>query len=254
MAMARLLVIQHLEREGPGQFAAAAAARGWQLEVLRPDLAQPLRDPLDDEILLVLGGPMGVAQLGDPALAWLAEEVALLKRVLARQQPVIGICLGAQLLAHAAGGTVEPLTCGVPALQVREVGWGAVSFLGDPSQEPLLRGLEASELMLHWHGDRVRLPAGAELLGSTLLCPEQIFRLGARAYGLQCHGEVLERDLQRWLEEDAAYVAAALGPGGVERIHADTRRWGARAERQGRRLIDNLLDLLVQTTPASPLS
>lgn len=244
--MPRLLVIQHLEREGPGQFAAAAAARGWGLEVLRPDLGQPLRDPRPDDILLVLGGPMGVAQIGDPALAWLAEEVALLQRVLAQQQPVIGICLGAQLLAHAAGGTVEPLTCGDPPVAVRELGWGAVSFHGDPSQEPLLRGLEASELMLHWHGDRVRLPAAAALLGSTLLCPEQIFRLGARAYGLQCHVEVLPGDLQRWLEEDVAYVAGALGSGGSERVQADARRWGARAARQGRRLIDNLLDLLVQ--------
>ncbi|EDY38111.1 glutamine amidotransferase, class I [Cyanobium sp. PCC 7001] len=102
--------------------------------------------------------------------------------------------------------------------------------------------------MLHWHGDRVRLPSTAQLLASTLLCPEQIFRLGPRAYGLQCHVEVLPGDLDRWLLEDGAYVEAALGPGGAERIRLEAHHWGERCRRQGRRLIDNLLDRLAPGT------
>jgi GMP synthase-like glutamine amidotransferase len=239
-----LLAIQHLDREGPGLFAEAAAARGWQLRVSRPDRGDPLPDPGAGDVLLVLGGPMGVAQIDDPAYPWLATEVELLRHVLERRHPVVGICLGAQLLVHAAGGVVEPLGAGEPPVAIREVGWGAVSFTVAPEQEPLLRGLDPSEVMLHWHGDRVRLPATAQLLASTLLCPEQIFRLGPRAYGLQCHVEVLPGDLERWLQEDGAYVEAALGPGGAERIRLEAHRWGERCRRQGRRLIDNLLDLL----------
>ncbi|EDY39532.1 glutamine amidotransferase class-I [Cyanobium sp. PCC 7001] len=123
-----LLAIQHLDREGPGLFAEAAAARGWELRVSRPDRGDPLPDPGAGDVLLVLGGPMGVAQIGDPAYPWLAAEVELLRRVLERRHPVVGICLGAQLLVHAAGGVVEPLSAGEPPVAIREVGWGAVSF------------------------------------------------------------------------------------------------------------------------------
>ncbi|MFQ6539173.1 MULTISPECIES: type 1 glutamine amidotransferase [Aphanothece] len=240
--MPRLLVVQHLEREGPGLFAQAAAARGWELQVFRPDRGEPLPEPGPGDLLLVLGGPMGVAQIGDPALPWLAAEVALLERVLRQQRPVVGICLGAQLLAHAAGGAVEPLAIGTAATPVREVGWGAVSFSRTPEQEPLLVGLDPSELVLHWHGDRILLPEGATLLASSLLCREQMFRLGSRALGLQFHVELLPDDLERWLQEDGAYVEEALGPAGAVRLREEAGRWGDRARRQGRRLIDNLLD------------
>jgi GMP synthase-like glutamine amidotransferase len=239
-----LLVLQHLDREGPGLFAEAAAARGWGLRVCRPDRGEPLPDPGAGDVLLVLGGPMGVAQIGDPAFAWLGQEVELLCHVLERRHPVVGVCLGAQLLVKAAGGAVEALSAGDPPIPIREVGWGAVTFRTDAAQEPLLRGLDPSEVMLHWHGDRVLLPATAQLLASTLHCPEQIFRLGPQAFGLQCHVEVLPGDLERWLQEDGAYVEAALGQGGAERIRREARIWGARSRRQGRRLIDNLLDLL----------
>ena len=103
--MTRLVVLQHLDREGPGLFAVEALARGWEVLICRLDQgdAVPPLGPADR--LLVLGGPMGVADVGDPAFPWLAAEVELLREVLRRDQPVIGVCLGAQLLALAAGGT-----------------------------------------------------------------------------------------------------------------------------------------------------
>ena len=206
----------------------------------------------EGNLLLVLGGPMGVADLGNPAYPWLAAEVELLRQALHRQQPLIGVCLGAQLLALAAGGTAIPLQVGDPPRPLREVGFGAISWRVDPAADGaaalLLQGLAASELVLHWHGDRCVLPPQAELLASSLHCPEQAFRIGARAVGLQFHIELLPEQLELWLSHDRTYVLEALGADGVERIRADGRRWGAQVARQGGRLIANLYDLLTQST------
>jgi GMP synthase-like glutamine amidotransferase len=246
--MTRLVVLQHLEREGPGLFAAEAARRGWPIRIVRLDLGDSLPQLEPDDLLLVLGGPMGVADLGDPAYPWLEGEVELLRHALARQQPLIGICLGAQLLALAAGGTAIPLQVGEPARPLREVGFGAISWCVDPALDPaagqLLRGLAASELVLHWHGDRCLLPPQAELLASSLHCREQAFRIGARAVGLQFHVEVQPDQLELWLEQDRNYVLEALGHGGVEAIRANARRWGTQVTRQGQQLLTNLLDHL----------
>lgn len=250
--MTRLVVLQHLEPEGPGLFAVEARRRGWPIHTLRLDRGDPLPELQPDDLLLVLGGPMGVADLGNPAYPWLAAEVELLRQALHRQQPLIGVCLGAQLLALAAGGTAIPLQVGDPPRPLREVGFGAISWRVDPAADGaaalLLQGLAASELVLHWHGDRCVLPPQAELLASSLHCPEQAFRIGARAVGLQFHIELLPEQLELWLSHDRTYVLEALGADGVERIRADGRRWGAQVARQGGRLIANLYDLLTQST------
>lgn len=250
--MTRLVVLQHLEPEGPGLFAAEARRRGWPVHTLRLDQGDPLPVLQPDDLLLVLGGPMGVADVGNPAYPWLEAEVDLLRQALARQHPLIGVCLGAQLLALAAGGTAIPLQVGDPPQPLREVGFGAISWRVDPQQDPgaaqLLRGLAASELVLHWHGDRCVLPPQAELLASSLHCPEQAFRIGARAVGLQFHIELLPEQLELWLSHDRTYVLEALGADGVERIRADGLRWGPQVARQGGRLIANLYDLLTQST------
>ena len=242
--MTRLVVLQHLEREGPGLFARDAEARGWQVLSCRLDQGDPLPVLGPDDRLLVLGGPMGVADVGDPAFPWLAAEVELLREVLRRGQPVIGVCLGAQLLALAAGGTAVPLAVGEPPRPLREVGFGAVSWLVDPECDPLLRGLGAHELVLHWHGDRCLLPPQAELLASSLHCREQAFRLGPRAIGLQFHVEVEPPMLERWLAEDGDYVVAALGLDGPARLRAEGERWAEALQQRGRRLVANLLDQL----------
>ena len=240
----RLVVLQHLEPEGPGLFALEAVERGWPVQVVRLDRGEALPRLEASDLLLVLGGPMGVGDLGDPAYPWLEGEVELLRQALAAGVPLIGVCLGAQLLALAAGGTAVPLQVGEPARPLREVGYGAITWHGDPATDPWLRGLEASELVLHWHGDRCVLPAHAELLASSLHCREQAFRIGRRAVGLQFHVELEPRQLERWLEHDRTYVLEALGADGVERIRADTVRWGARVARRGRRLVANLFDQL----------
>jgi GMP synthase-like glutamine amidotransferase len=198
-------------------------------------------------VLVVMGGPMGVADLGDPAYPFLDAEVELLRRRIAADAPVLGVCLGAQLLAHAAGARVYPNTRpsarpGGAPLRVYEVGWAPVDFLA--AGEPALAGLGAHEVMLHWHGDTFELPAGATLLASTPQCRNQAFRLGRRIYGVQFHCEVDRPLVEAFTREDAAYIAQANGPEGQARIAADTDRLFARFREVSGRLIANLVDQL----------
>lgn len=243
--MRRLVVLQHAPHEGPARVKSAFERAGFEAEVKRLDLGVPVPTSTDGmDALVVLGGSMGVGDRGDPQYPFLGPEIALLERAIEQDFPTLGICLGAQLLAAAAGARVYP---NAPAGSViREVGWGAVHFTKSASEEAVLDGLDASELMLHWHGDTFDLPRGATLLASTLHCPNQMLRLKTRVFGVQFHPEVDESDILRWVEEDAEYVEGALGPGGAARIVADTKRFLPRLRRNGDRLLDNLVRAMIR--------
>ena len=125
---------------------------------------------------------------------------------------------------------------------------GAIHWLEKPSKEPLLRGLQPSELVLHWHGDRIHLPSTATLLGSSLHCPEQVFRLAQSAIGVQCHFELSRSHLERWIEEDHDYIVSAMGLNGPQRLRQDNKRFGESVQQQGRIFIRNTLRLLSART------
>lgn len=242
------IVLAHLDRESPGRLAVLAARRGLAIDIRSVADGDPVPTNLTSgELLIVMGGPMGVADVGNPRYPYLEPEVALLRGALAARQPVLGICLGAQLLAHAAGSRVYPMTRPGPAGErrpAREVGFAPVRYLGVDC-EPALLGLQQEEIVLHWHGDTFDLPAGAVRLAETDVCPNQAFRIGDHAFGLQFHPEVDAAMAQRWAEEDADFVAAALGPGGPARIIAEAEGAAGRMRTPGDRLLDNILDRLI---------
>ena len=243
-----LLVIQHVDREGPDRIEALARERGMAIDTLRPDRGDPLPRPTDcpDTIALVLGGPMGVNERHHPGLDWLQLELNWLNAWHRQGKPVIGICLGAQMLAVAAGGSVEPLQVGQPPRPLKELGFGSIHWVVGSDDEPLLRGLDPSETVLHWHGDRIVLPDDAQLLGSSLHCAEQVFRIGRHAIGLQCHVEVSGPSLKRWISEDHAYVVSALGSHGPEQLQKDWTAFGETNIRHSQRLLINCLDALLR--------
>jgi GMP synthase (glutamine-hydrolysing) len=235
----RAIVLQHTPTEGPDRVGELAVEQGMTLDVRHVYRGDAVPANLDaGEILIVMGGPMGVSDAGDARFPYLAPELALLEKLVARDRPVLGICLGSQLLARAAGARVYPAAR-------REVGWAPVRFIG-VEREPALRGLQGEETMLHWHGDTFDLPDGAVHLAATKICPHQAFRLRQHLFGLQFHCELRGDTIATWVRDDADYVAGANGPGGGERILADTERFMPAAARAGDLLLRNILATFAQ--------
>ena len=190
----RVLAFRHVPHEGAGHLETVLAARGISLQyadLYLPDFEPP--DPAAFHGLIFLGGPMSV---NDPLpfLRW--EELALLDAV-NRGQPVLGICLGAQLAAKALGARVQPNPH-------KEIGWFEIELTPAASGDPLFAGLPGAACVFHWHGETFDLPQGAVLLASSALCRHQAFRIGEWTYGLQFHPEITPAMIAEWCAQDAS--------------------------------------------------
>jgi len=183
----RLLVLQHLEIEGPGLFEQFAKERNFKIEIIRLDNKNALPQTKNGDLILIMGGPMGVKDIGSDRYPWLKLERDFIKKELENERPIVGVCLGAQLLASAAGGDVEILKYGSPPKALPEIGWSQIFI--DKSNKDFKALFEDSFHVLHWHGDRILLPNKAVLIASSARCKEQFFRIGNFAYGLQFHIE-----------------------------------------------------------------
>jgi GMP synthase-like glutamine amidotransferase len=210
---------------------------GYGLEIVEAHQGAPLPTDLGaQDLLVVMGGPMGVADIGKPEHPWLEPVAELLRRRLAHGWPNIGVCLGMQLIAHAAGAKVAPMA-ETDGRRRREVGWGPLRMVGT---DAVTAGLPAEMEVLHWHGDACELPRGATLLASTPACPVQMFRLGS-TIGMQFHPEIDGATACIWAAEDAEFVRAANGPDGVFALQTVSPAAGARSEKLRRRLLAQVI-------------
>ena len=240
-----LLVIQHVDREGPDRIADWACDKGITIQRIRPDRGEalPAVETQKPAVAVMMGGPMGVNERQQPGLDWLEQELAWLKQWLAQGRPALGICLGAQLLCVASGGSVEPLSAGDPAHPLKEVGFGPISWQKAAAEVTWLQGIPTHQLVLHWHGDRCRLSEHAELLASTLHCPEQAFQIGQHGVGLQFHVEASPASVEQWIEADQAFIRSAGSS--AARIRSDQEHFQSSLDREGNRLLDQLLNHLM---------
>ena len=210
--MRRTVVIQHEPGEGPGTL-------GTLLEdvlLVRAWAGEPI--PEDADALVVLGGGMGVSD--QDRLPWLRDELRLLKQCVSLQKPVLGICLGSQLLAASLGGTVA-------RAGFKEIGFYRVRLSPAAREDALFSGAPESFVAFHWHGDAFTLPPGAVELGGSTMTPLQAFRFGERAWGVQFH-----------LETDPSVLGAMVdgGTGELEETGVDRELLLQQAERELPRL------------------
>jgi len=193
--MARVLVLQHTAHEGLGRLQDWLPAAGVDVHPIHPYLGHRVPQSVEGDALVVLGGPMGAYD--DEVAPWLPATRSLIATAIDDGVPMLGICLGAQLLAVAAGGSVERGALGP------ELGLGTVTV----SQPDVL--LPSGELpVVQWHFDTVtRLPDSAALLGSSSRYAAQAFRVGEVAWGLQFHIEATPEMVGDWARIDADALA-----------------------------------------------
>jgi GMP synthase (glutamine-hydrolysing) len=175
-------------------------------------------DPLEPELLIVLGGPIGAYE--EEAYPFLLDELRLLERRLVADLPTIGICLGAQLMARALGAKVYP----GPA---KELGWGPLQISEEGWRSPMQHLSEdRTAAVLHWHGDTFDMPQGAIHLAATPLDVNQAFAWGKRGLAIQFHAEVTAPGLERWLIGHAGEIGTTPGVSALQ-LRQDTRRYAA---------------------------
>ncbi len=242
--MRRLLVLQHLERERPGLYVNLAEQRGFSVCTFRLDLGDSLPELSNGDLLLVLGGPMGIRDIGTLTYPWLIEEVGLIKEALNQGIGLIGVCLGAQLLAYAAGGDVEILQEEESDQPLAEIGWDHIfpQLLENHCKLTTLLGNPFP--VLHWHGDRILLPNTAELIASSCRCKEQLFSIGSLAYGLQFHVEVDDEMVNTWISEDQKFISSALGADGQSILKQQQKEFGHKTLVSRIEFLNILFDLL----------
>ena len=191
----RIAVLQHVPFEGPAAIADWAAARGMPVAVAHLYRDEPLPRLADFDMLVAMGGPMSV---NDEALyAWLAPEIALVREAIGAGKIVLGVCLGAQLIAKSQGAKVY-------AGKHKEIGWFEAVRTG--AAHPVFDGLPAAFTVFHWHGETFDLPAGAVRLLETASTPNQAFVIGSRVLGLQFHMEATPASVAGLLQNAAGEI------------------------------------------------
>ncbi|MFP3890845.1 glutamine amidotransferase [uncultured Ralstonia sp.] len=198
--MKTALVLRHVPFEHLGVLEPLLHGRGYTVRYLNVGV-QPLpTDALNvADLVVVLGGPIGA--FDDALYPFLRVEADAIALRLAARKPLLGICLGAQLMARALGASVKPMG-------VKEIGFAPVTLTPEGATSPLAPLADGTPV-LHWHGDRYELPPGAHRLASTAICAEQAFALGDYALGLQFHLEADLREIEAWLIGHAAELGAA---------------------------------------------
>ena len=223
----KVLAILHGSNVPPGVFGEEAEQRGHQVDAWSLAWNTPPPAPVDDYgAVMIFGGSMHADQ--DDRHPWLREENFFLQRLLHLHVPVLGICLGAQLIAKAAHAEVT-------AMPKPEVGWVEVELTDDAADDPVFGGLPERFPAFSWHYYELTAPAGAEVLARSDCCT-QAFRLGDSVWGVQFHPEVTRGTLEEWFAAEPDEV-----PGSPEDFLAEFDRQAAQWEALGRALCGNFM-------------
>jgi GMP synthase (glutamine-hydrolysing) len=232
----RVLVLQHISCEHPGVFSEVMRERDVEQVAVELDEGQALPEWREFDAVVAMGGPMGAGDDSDHP--WLGPEKQLVRDAVEGGRPFLGVCLGVQLLAAALGARVY-------AAERPEVGLLPVELTAEGRADPLFAGLDDSLVSLQWHGDTFDLPSGSTRLAQSPQVPNQAFRAGERAYGVQFHLEVTGEMAREWGAVPAyrRSLAETLGEQEGAAFIADVERRADELHPPARRLFSNWLDL-----------
>lgn len=201
-----ILIFRHFPTEGPGYLAEFLTRQGLRHRTLAIDAGDPVPDSIADASGLVfMGGPMSV----NDSLPWIPPVLSLIRAAVAADVPVLGHCLGGQLLSKALGGRIT-------RNRVKEIGWLPVTAETTAISKPWLGGLPPRFEVFHWHGETFSIPAGATLILRSRHCRNQAFVLG-KHLGLQCHIEMTAGMVRTWARDGKREIAAAGPAASVQR-------------------------------------
>jgi len=187
-----IAIIKHVPQEGPGLFGGLFKEFGLPSRIIELSKNEPLPSPVDCQGILVMGGPMNVYET--EKYPFLLKEDEFLKEALEKEVPLIGICLGAQLLAKAYGAKVYKA-------KEKEIGWFDVFLTGEAKSDPLFKGLKEKMPVFQWHEDTFDVPAGGCVLAEGDSVINQAARFGPCAWGLQFHPEMINQMIHVWLQD-----------------------------------------------------
>ena len=244
--MKKLLVLKNIEREGPGLFLKIAKEKGFLPEIYNLSLGEKLPEPKKDDLILIMGGPMSVRDINNEKYFWLREETYFLKRAIENQISIIGVCLGAQLLAHILGGKIERLKDESNKENKPELGWSEISSIEEKSNEKISLSIKGSLKVLHWHGDRIILPSKAKLLASSNRCREQLFKVGESIYGLQFHVETEGEMTSDWIKNDKKFIISGLGKNGQKILKNQCSKFEAITLNERILFIKKIIDKIIE--------
>lgn len=237
--MPSVLAFRHLAYEDLDGFAPAFIERGYSVAYRDAWFEEQPFDPLEPDVLAVLGAPVGIYEAD--TFPFITAEIEAVRLRIANNRPVLGICFGAQMIAAALGERVYKGP-------VFEFGWAPLTFTAAGLASPVAHYDGLQRAVFHCHGDTFDLPRGATLLASTSKYRNQAFSLGPHL-ALQFHGEVTERGLRRWHIGQTARINASIGHSELRR---QTEREAPKLESALRRVIFDWLDGQVTADGARP--
>lgn len=241
--MKPVFVLRNVSHETAGSLESHLAEAGMEVRYFDLFRNTPRRLPLQEAAaLVVMGGPMSVHEVEQ--YPFLAAEINWIQQAVEQQVPLLGICLGSQLLAKATGAKVYPN-------RAKEIGWYPLEMLPAAAEDPLFVGCQGKETVFQWHGDTFDLPPGAVLLARSALCKHQAFRVGPCAWGLQFHIEMTPDMVDSWLREPGnCGELAQLDYIDPVAIHAATSREFPKMQQLGRRVLPRFAAMCVRQARA----
>lgn len=231
----KFLVFQHVAHETPGMFLDIAKAKNIELEIIK--LWKEYSIPSADKFygLIIMGGSMGVYENYISKV----DELAFIRANVGKL-PMIGFCLGSQLLAHALGADVYQNQQG--GKHIKEIGFYDITLTKEGMNDPIFKGFSSPVKVLQWHGDAFDLPVGATLLATSPLCTNQAFRYGTNIYAMLFHNEFTPEMIEKQIETDKEWIHKDFNMD-ENKLKIEAREYAEQMKKQCVQLFENFCEI-----------